>query len=101
MDVDVRADGDEAYLAVLAADGPADARADPDGAPGERRVRLLVPASLLDDLGLGAVDGPFLARAAADVLAEDEGPLPAEASLRELDRQRPGFLDRVRAASGR
>lgn len=103
-DVDVRADGDGVYLAVVTAREGADALAEP-GEPGagDRRLRLLVPPGLLDELGLRAADGPFLARAAADVLVEDRAwrDLPDEVSLVELDRDRPGFLDRVRDLAGR
>ena len=103
-DVDVRADGDGAYLAVVTAQEGADALAEP-GEPGagDRRVRLLVPPALLDELGLRAADGPFLARAAADVLAQDRAwrDVPDEVSLVDLGRDRPGFLERVRDVAGR
>ncbi|MEJ5913869.1 hypothetical protein [Pseudokineococcus sp. 1T1Z-3] len=101
MDADVRADGAEAYLVVLDDDGPAEALSEDGG----HRTRLLVPDELLERLGLRTVDAPFLARATADVLAEDAGAggglLAGQVSLVDLDRERPGFLDRVLAAAGR
>lgn len=103
-DVDVRADGEGAYLAVVSAREGADALAEPgeEGA-GDRRLRLLVPPGLLAELDLRPADGPFLARAAADVLVEDDAwqDLPAELSLVDLGRERPGFLERVRDLAGR
>jgi len=103
-DVDVRADGDGAYLAVVTTGESADALAEP-GEPGagDRRLRLVVSPELLDDLGLRAADGPFLARATADLLAEDRTwhDVPDEVSLADLGRDRPGFLERVRDLAGR
>lgn len=103
-DVDVRADGDGAYLAAVTAREGADALAEP-GEPGagDRRVRLLVPPELLEQMGLRAADGPFLARAAADLLASDRAwqHVPDEVSLADLGRDRPGFLERVRDLAGR
>ncbi|GAA2036636.1 hypothetical protein WDZ16_15400 [Pseudokineococcus marinus] len=103
-DVDVRADGEGAYLVAVSAGAGADALAEP-GEPGagDRRVRLLLPEELLERLDLRAADGPVLARAAADVLVEDGTwrALADEVSLAELDRERPGFLERVREVSGR
>lgn len=96
----MRADGEGAYLvAVTAGEG-----ADP-GEPGagDRRVRLLLPPDVLEGLDLRPADGPLLARAAADVLVEDDlwRGLSGEVSLAELDRERPGFLERARELSGR
>jgi len=103
-DVDVRADGVGAYLAVVTAQQGADALAEP-GEPGagDRRLRLVVPPGLLDELGLRAADAPFLARAAADLLVQDRAwqDLPEEVSLADLGRSRPGFLERARDLAGR
>lgn len=99
--VDVRADGADAYLVVVAAGaGEVDALAEPgeEGA-GDARVRLVVTEDVLVGLDLLDEDAPQLVRTLADVLAEDGSwrRLPAEVAVGDVLAERPDVRARVQA----
>lgn len=98
--MDVRADGADAYLVVVAGAGEVDALAEPgeEGA-GDARVRLVVTEDVLVGMDLLDEDAPQLVRTLADVLAEDGSwrRLPPEVAVATLLGERPDVRARVRA----
>ncbi len=87
-EIDVRADGEHRYRAVL------------ETSSGERTEHLVTSdAELLERIQATEAEEPFLVRRVLEVLLEtvesSGGEVPAVVDLRELDRERPELLPSV------
>ena len=87
-DIDVRADGEHRYRAVL------------ETSDGRRSEHLVTSdAELLERVHATAAEEPFLVRRVLEVLLDtvetSGGEVPAVVDLRELDRERPELLASV------